>query len=227
MRKLRGLFWAIVVVCVVGFLPKMVVEAQKTTTIVGGVDCGAKSGAACTFPNGTLKVLVDDTRPPTVYVVDLSWLKSLPPIDQDDQVEIEFMEVDGVKQVVRVVNTSERKGTRNDDADFTRRESDDDNNTSSQTERCTTVDLDFDFIVTGTVTATGTLTEENFILEFITVTVTGTTSTSTGSTTTSRGETCEIIEAVTTSEGAVTEYSVTVVEFLTETITVTTTVSTP
>jgi hypothetical protein len=214
-----------VVVCVVGFLPKVAVEAQKTTTLVGGVDCGAKSGAACTFPNGTLKLLVADTQPPTVYVVDLSWLKSLPHIDQDDQLQIEYMEVDGVKQVVRLVNTSDRKGTRNDDADFTRRESDDDSNTSSQTDRCTTVDVDTDFIITGTVTATGTLTETEFDVVFTTITVPGTTtSTSTSSTTTSRGETCEIIEVVTTSEEAVTEYSVTVTETFIITVTETTTI---
>src|SRR4051812_7806352 len=83
LRRARGVIWAMVVVLCVGFMPRLAAEAQKTVTLTGRVDCGGASGTTCAFADGTLRLVIDDTSPPTVYTIDLSWLKNIPTIGQD------------------------------------------------------------------------------------------------------------------------------------------------
>ena len=82
-------------------------------TLTGTVDCGRSSGAACSLGD-TIVIVSMDSGAPTKYTINISWLKDLPALDQDDYISIDIEKLpNGVLQALNLTDISGQSGTSN------------------------------------------------------------------------------------------------------------------
>src|SRR5215217_848938 len=112
--RIAGLLVICVLAAVVA-LPGQSSRAEGTSfTLIGRADGGVPSGTRLVL--GDMLVIVsDDSGAPVRYTIDLRWVRDkLPPIDQDDQIEVDIQVLpDGTLVATSVENVSGRSGTAN------------------------------------------------------------------------------------------------------------------
>jgi len=86
---------------------------RASFTLTGLVDCGRSSGATCSIGD-TLVILSKDSGNPVKITINVSWLKDLPKLDQDDYVSIEIEKLpDGTFMALNLTDISGQSGSSN------------------------------------------------------------------------------------------------------------------